>query len=61
MPLYRVFINNKDTGEYVRGSSWEDAFSDVSATKLLKYEDVVHLEKIQESSFQASHRINHLS
>ncbi|MPN34530.1 hypothetical protein SDC9_182024 [bioreactor metagenome] len=46
MPLYRVFINNQDTGEYVTGSSLEDAYSDVSAAVPLRYDDNVELEEV---------------
>lgn len=46
MPLYRVFINNQDTGEYVTGSSLADAYFDVSAAVPLKYEDKVQLEEV---------------
>lgn len=47
MPMYRVFINGKDTGEYVTASSPEDAYFDVSAATPLKLSDNVQLEEIQ--------------
>lgn len=46
MPIYRVFINRKDTGEYVTASSLQDAYADVSAAVPLTYEDHVQFQEI---------------
>lgn len=46
MPIFRVFINNEDTGEYVIGSSVQDAYFDVSAAIPLKYSDQVELKEV---------------
>jgi hypothetical protein len=46
MPVYRVFLDGADTGEYVTASSWQDAYFDVSAALPLTYNSVVRLEEV---------------
>lgn len=46
MPIYRVFINRKDTGDYVTASSLQDAYADVSAAVPLTYEDHVQFQEV---------------
>ncbi len=47
MPIYRVFINNHDTKEYVTGSSPTDAYADVCAAVPLTYKDHVRLKEVE--------------
>lgn len=49
MPVYHVFINNKDTGEYVTASNPVDAYADVSAAMPLTYDDHIQLKEIASS------------
>ncbi|WP_094603473.1 hypothetical protein SPSIL_015330 [Sporomusa silvacetica DSM 10669] len=46
MPVYRVFINNKDTGDFVTASNPQDAYYDVSAAIPLTYKDHVELQEV---------------
>lgn len=46
MPVYRVYLDGADTGEYVTASSWQDAYADVSASRPLTYKSVVRLEEV---------------
>jgi len=46
MPVYRVFINNKDTGDFVTASNPQDAYFDISAAIPLKYEDHVDVQEV---------------
>lgn len=46
MPVYKVFIDGKDTGDYVTASSYQDAYADVSAALPLTYDNVVRLEEV---------------
>ncbi len=46
MPVYRVFINDKDTGDYVTASSPQDAYADVAAALPLKYSTTIRLEEV---------------
>lgn len=46
MPVYRVFVDEKDTGEYVIASSPQDAYADVATALPLTYESVVRLEEV---------------
>jgi hypothetical protein len=47
MPVYRVFVGGKDTGDYVTASSPQDAYADVAASLPLTYETTVRLEEIE--------------
>lgn len=46
MPVYRVFIDETDTGEFVTASSPQDAYFDVATALPLKYENTVRLERV---------------
>lgn len=46
MPVYRVFINNNDTGDLVTASSPQDAYFDIAAAIPLTYEDHVQVLEI---------------
>lgn len=46
MPVYKVFLDGEDTGEYVTASSWQDAYFDVSAAVPLTYSSTVELEEV---------------
>lgn len=46
MPVYRVFLDGADTGEYVTASSEQDAYFDVAAALPLTYDSVVRFEEI---------------
>ena len=48
MPVYKVFVDGKDTGDYVAASSYEDAYADVSAALPLTYDNVVRLEEVED-------------
>lgn len=48
MPIYRIFINRKDTGKSVIASSRADAYTDIAASKALTYCDDVQLKKISD-------------
>ncbi len=46
MPVYRVFVDDRATGEYVTASSAQDAYADVAAAWPLAYETRVRLEQV---------------
>ncbi len=46
MPVYRVFVDDEDTGDYVTASSPQDAYMDVAAAWPLTYETKVRLEQV---------------
>jgi hypothetical protein len=46
MPIYRVFVDGKDTGDYVSASSPQDAYADVAAALPLTYRSVVRLREV---------------
>lgn len=46
MPVYRVFVDGKDTGDYVTASSPQDAYADVAASLPLTYRTAVRLEEV---------------
>ena len=46
MPVYRVFINNKDIGDLVTASSPQDAYFDISAAIPLSYHDHVQVQEV---------------
>jgi hypothetical protein len=47
MPVYRVFLDGKDTGDYVTASSPQDAYADVAAALPLGYGSAVTLEEVR--------------
>ncbi len=49
MPVYRVFVDDKDTGDYVAASSPQDAYADVATSLPLTYKNVVRLEEVEEA------------
>jgi hypothetical protein len=51
MPIYRIFINKQETGEFVTATSIEDAYADVATAVPLKYSD--HVQIIEVNSPQA--------
>jgi hypothetical protein len=46
MAVYRVIVNGKDTGQTVTATSKTDAYADVSASRPLRSDDTVELEKV---------------
>lgn len=46
MPVYQVFINNKDTGNFVTASNPQDAYFDISAALPLTYNDTIQIQEI---------------
>lgn len=50
MPTYRVYLNEKDTGQFVTASNQNDAYFDVASSTPLTYQDSVYLEPIDETS-----------
>jgi len=47
VPVYRVILNNEDTGDYVTASSPQDAYFDVASALPLTYRDDVRLEEVE--------------
>ena len=52
MPTYRVFINKKATGDFVTGTTAEDAYMNVASRFPLSYSDDVQLAEVASSESQ---------
>ncbi|VBB06498.1 Hypothetical protein LUCI_1731 [Lucifera butyrica] len=46
MPVYRVYLDGQDTGNFVTGSTYADAYFNVASTVPLTYENDVQLKEI---------------
>lgn len=46
MPIYRVLINNKDTGDFVTAATPQDAYFDISAAIPLTYKDDIQVQEV---------------